>query len=387
MVLTTGWPVRLIPAWAGKTSATWFLRLRSPAHPRMGGENAEPDGLVDPDAGSSPRGRGKQGHCLHEVVVGGLIPARAGKTIAVSASVAVAGAHPRAGGENPSSPMTPGAMPGSSPRGREKRSLIERLLQLRRLIPARAGKTKIAVSSPFNHEAHPRAGGENDDLEARKPGVYGSSPRGRGKQRPPANYLTAGGLIPARAGKTGMSVSRKNTARAHPRAGGENVRVRRSILSTQGSSPRGRGKRGPDHRIICQRGLIPARAGKTRDHGTRHDQRAAHPRAGGENLAEQGWDVPALGSSPRGRGKLSGAGLGCPGPGLIPARAGKTLDCVDPRLTSSAHPRAGGENPHQGYVEVYAQGSSPRGRGKRTSVLGTSLLSGLIPARAGKTTP
>ena len=30
-------------------------------------------------------------------------------------------------------------------------------------------------------------------------------------------------------------------------------------------------------------------------------------------------------------------------------------------------------------------GSSPRGRGKRTSVLGTSLLSGLIPARAGKT--
>ena len=364
MVLTTGWPVRLIPAWAGKTSATWFLRLRSPAHPRMGGENAEPDGLVDPDAGSSPRGRGKlcralkrapdggliparagkttlvweyfatewahphaggenmftpsfsmytsgssprgrgkQGHCLHEVVVGGLIPARAGKTIAVSASVAVAGAHPRAGGENPSSPMTPGAMPGSSPRGREKRSLIERLLQLRRLIPARAGKTKIAVSSPFNHEAHPRAGGENDDLEARKPGVYGSSPRGRGKQRPPANYLTAGGLIPARAGKTGMSVSRKNTARAHPRAGGENVRVRRSILSTQGSSPRGRGKRGPDHRIICQRGLIPARAGKTRDHGTRHDQRAAHPRAGGENLAEQGWDVPALGSSPRGRGK------------------------------------------------------------------------------------
>ena len=198
------------------------MSLLASAHPRAGGENAEPDGLVDPDAGSSPRGRGKLCRALKRAPDGGLIPARAGKTtlvweyfatewahpraggenalavleranqigssprgrgkpdaldrrhrrrrliparagktIAVSASVAVAGAHPRAGGENPSSPMTPGAMPGSSPRGREKRSLIERLLQLRRLIPARAGKTKIAVSSPFNHEAHPRAGGEN----------------------------------------------------------------------------------------------------------------------------------------------------------------------------------------------------------------------------------
>ena len=80
MVLTTGWPVRLIPAWAGKTSATWFLRLRSPAHPRMGGENAEPDGLVDPDAGSSPRGRGKLCRALKRAPDGGLIPARAGKT-------------------------------------------------------------------------------------------------------------------------------------------------------------------------------------------------------------------------------------------------------------------------------------------------------------------
>ena len=52
-----------------------------------------------------------------------------------------------------------------------------------------------------------------------------------------------------------------------------------------------------------------------------------------------------------------------------------------------AHPRAGGENVPGWGAMTDPLGSSPRGRGKRTSVLGTSLLSGLIPARAGKTTP
>ena len=50
-----------------------------------------------------------------------------------------------------------------------------------------------------------------------------------------------------------------------------------------------------------------------------------------------------------------------------------------------AHPRAGGENPHQGYVEVYAHGSSPRGRGKHVWSDAAERVEGLIPARAGKT--
>ena len=52
------------------------------------------------------------------------------------------------------------------------------------------------------------------------------------------------------------------------------------------------------------RGLIPAWAGKTGNDRVEVIGGQAHPRVGGENLAEQGWDVYALGSSPRGRGKL-----------------------------------------------------------------------------------
>ena len=161
MVLTTGWPVRLIPAWAGKTSATWFLHLRSPAHPRMGGENAEPDGLVDPDAGSSPRGRGKLCRALKRAPDGGLIPARAGKTTLVWEYFATEWAHPRAGGENHSFVRKGDASAGSSPRGRGKlgRSIVTPVSP--GLIPARAGKTRGCWLPAAPPQAHPRAGGEN----------------------------------------------------------------------------------------------------------------------------------------------------------------------------------------------------------------------------------
>ena len=50
---------------------------------------------------------------------------------------------------------------------------------------------------------------------------------------------------------------------AHPRVGGENVADVRVARSAEGSSPRGRGKR--DHRALQAGviGLIPAWAGKT----------------------------------------------------------------------------------------------------------------------------
>ena len=155
---------------------------------------------------------------------------------------------------------------------------------------------------------------------------------------------------------------------------------------TGGSSPRGRGKRGPDHRIICQRGLIPARAGKTRDHGTRHDQRAAHPRAGGENNSGPTRRSARMGSSPRGRGKLTLTDTLTKLPGLIPARAGKTALSPPMGWNSTAHPRAGGENSTVERLSLSYSGSSPRGRGKRARIVGRSAGVRLIPARAGKTT-
>ena len=152
---------------------------------------------------------------------------------------------------------------GSSPRGRGKRVGITPPGEQTRLIPARAGKTRSAAGSPARCQAHPRAGGENRlSLRTASP-TPGSSPRGRGKQRPPANNLTAGGLIPARAGKTHRRAERR--------------------ARTGGSSPRGRGKRPGQHAARAPDGLIPARAGKTLSPQSQLNPTWAHPRAGGEN--------------------------------------------------------------------------------------------------------
>ena len=50
--------------------------------------------------GSSPLTRGKQSHCLDDIVVGGLIPAHARKTARAAFPAAISPAHPRSHGEN-----------------------------------------------------------------------------------------------------------------------------------------------------------------------------------------------------------------------------------------------------------------------------------------------
>ena len=92
-------------------------------------------------------------------------------------------------------------------------------------------------------------------------------------------------------------------APAHPRAGGENEVFIHHVKNSNGSSPRGRGKRHHQVRQWLHNGLIPARAGKTIRRGPRGAPAPAHPRAGGEN-GRGGYALKyVVGSSPRGRGK------------------------------------------------------------------------------------
>ena len=93
----------------------------------------------------------------------------------------------------------------------------------------------------------------------------------------------------------------------------------------------------------------------------------------------------ATGSSPRGRGKHTTLTGWVTSVGLIPAWAGKTLGCGSRRSSRRAHPRVGGENEEGGQFEHFAVGSSPRGRGKPVDVAASAATSGLIPAWAGKT--
>ena len=214
-------------------------------------------------------------------------------------------AHPRAGGENHLGAVIDRALGGSSPRGRGKPQINLFTHNHERLIPARAGKTIWLSIVFFSVRAHPRAGGENWPSGAAIYQTNGSSPRGRGKRtvtRWAGGFI---GLIPARAGKTLAAVLSWSVWAAHPRAGGENVNLLGCDVYHCGSSPRGRGKRINIMRAVTLVGLIPARAGKTHIEMTSSSQPTAHPRAGGENALIAASVRFAVGSSPRGRGKLS----------------------------------------------------------------------------------
>ena len=73
----------------------------------------------------------------------------------------------------------------------------------------------------------------------------------------------AGGLIPARAGKTPACAGKTSAEWAHPRVCGENGRWAPKAKAWTGSSPRVRGKPSESSAERIRAGLIPARAGKT----------------------------------------------------------------------------------------------------------------------------
>ena len=153
----------------------------------------------------------------------------------------------------------------------------------------------------------------------------------------------------------------------------------------KGSSPRGRGKLRVVFRQAASPGLIPARAGKTDPTDRSAGEAGAHPRAGGENARMTSTGTKRNGSSPRGRGKPDVRAMIDSVSGLIPARAGKTRCWPTGCRLLGAHPRAGGENALLVAFRCERHGSSPRGRGKRVLRNRRRVARGLIPARAGKT--
>ena len=91
------------------------------------------------------------------------------------------------------------------------------------LIPAHAGKTRSSMTSSMIRQAHPRACGENGDIDSHGISPIGSSPRMRGKRCTRVSHVSCGRLIPAHAGKTSRPVSAARASPAHPRACGENT--------------------------------------------------------------------------------------------------------------------------------------------------------------------
>ena len=136
---------------------------------------------------------------------------------------------------------------------------------------------------------------------------------------------------------------------------------------------------------MTRTGLIPARAGKTGYPPYDWDVDTAHPRSRGENPIVYTLWRWLLGSSPLARGKHVSVALSSFSMGLIPARAGKTTPRPSPPLARRAHPRSRGENAAVTGAAFDPKGSSPLARGKRDLPNWRVRAGRLIPARAGKT--
>ena len=274
------------------------------------------------DLGSSPLARGGPGRLDRCAELGGLIPARAGRTLICSMLEGPRWAHPRSRGADVSCLGVIRAWRGSSPlaRGGPHRSVSANTAM--GLIPARAGRTSTEEISSSAAEAHPRSRGADCPLHRLRLPDVGSSPLARGGQCLTAPHHVSPRLIPARAGRTGRSPHTRRRTRAHPRSRGADVAVHDFGGLREGSSPLARG--GPDlqRSSSIRIGLIPARAGRTFSPPSRHPAPTAHPRSRGADPL---------------RGREDG-----PGRGLIPARAGRTSPSTCPRRTPRAHPRSRG---------------------------------------------
>ena len=121
------------------------------------------------------------------------------------------------------------------------------------------------------------------------------------------------------------------------------MRMHGGIFTEEGSPPRGRGRQGaPDLRVPVV-GITPAWAGKALIAALRALVLWDHPRVGGEGLLSTHNDGDAVGSPPRGRGRLPGKCLLEVADGITPAWAGKASPIFTVTNTAWDHPRVGGE--------------------------------------------
>ena len=232
---------------------------------------------------------------------------------------------------------------------------------------------------------HPRAGGEHSVEGMTSTLSGGSSPRGRGTRARAHGRNASGRFIPARAGNTWCGRSNAAGSSVHPRAGGEHDKTQATIDVAFGSSPRGRGTRSPAARDRQVRRFIPARAGNTATSAPPATAPTVHPRAGGEHPPFEGAPSVQDGSSPRGRGTRSSPRRARVQRRFIPARAGNTSRHPHRRGDRPVHPRAGGEHPAVERAHAVTAGSSPRGRGTPAPDTGGRDVGRFIPARAGNT--
>ena len=198
---------RLIPARAGNIILFSFVFLVDTAHPRSRGEH--PITLIElsTKSGSSPLARGTFIANWAWGLVMRLIPARAGNIGLGRVRGGTSAAHPRSRGEHLSRASLALFTAGSSPLARGTWPRLPGRTHYRRLIPARAGNIEKKYTYSTFESAHPRSRGEHASTACRLCPRTGSSPLARGTSRLWHPSAPATRLIPARAGNIRQAIT------------------------------------------------------------------------------------------------------------------------------------------------------------------------------------
>ena len=334
-------------------------------HPRAGGDDRFPATLILVMAGTPPRGRGRHLHRRGDRGGRRNTPARAGTTRGSTQPRGARPEHPRAGGDDGRTGAPSRSRIGTPPRGRGRHRHRPRPAALARNTPARAGTTWSPCPGAQLSPEHPRAGG--DDVRVKRGGspCAGTPPRGRGRPAWPRGSRRPSG--------------------EHPRAGGDDSPRLAMYFPNAGTPPRGRGRRrGSRHRWRIGRNT-PARAGTTGSRRAPPAEPSEHPRAGGDDMIFVSLSASPRGTPPRGRGRHDVPTETPDKTRNTPARAGTTTQTFRRSRCTTEHPRAGGDDTVLPHGTPMASGTPPRGRGRRWLNGRTEHVHGNTPARAGTT--
>ena len=250
-------------------------------HPRSRGVYRGAGCAGDRRPGSSPLARGLPIAVIYNTDRPGIIPARAGFTRRRNGRPASKRDHPRSRGVYILAGGLSGALDGSSPLARGLRMMEKLSLDLRRIIPARAGFTVSGTPACAYVLDHPRSRGVYETIASDASRISGSSPLARGLLTVAILNSKVAGIIPARAGFTSCSCPACTGPGDHPRSRGVYGIARRWLFPFAGSSPLARGLPRETEEEIVRWWIIPARAGFTRN-GKNNDARPwDHPRSRG----------------------------------------------------------------------------------------------------------
>ena len=253
------------------------------------------------------------------------------------------------------------------------------------IIPARAGFTCARAVSLRSPRDHPRSRGVYIGTFSYGANDKGSSPLARGLPSVEIGQLREFGIIPARAGFTPPPVCDARHIEDHPRSRGVYAAQRSAVRPSGGSSPLARGLRARTCAGRGGPGIIPARAGFTRQGAGRGHRRQDHPRSRGVYLLHTPHPPSRVGSSPLARGLPRSFHVKPLSIGIIPARAGFTATGQPVAADDGDHPRSRGVYEQTNIAGHEVQGSSPLARGLRAQTRSCVARPRIIPARAGFT--